>query len=73
MLKKARRRAEQIEEDAAGRAEARVAEIARLEALREEVAARLRATLEAIAGRHGTEATNGSTLDGAVVPAPTRP
>jgi cell division septum initiation protein DivIVA len=64
ILKKAAQHAEQIEEDSVRRAEARMSELARVEALREEVVARLRATLEAIA-HHPDDGTNSG--NGAVV------
>jgi hypothetical protein len=68
-LKKAARRAAQVEDDAVRAAEQRLSELARIEALREEVAARLRATLGAIADRRGVAADNGTGPD-AVATAP---
>jgi cell division septum initiation protein DivIVA len=60
MLKKAAQRAQRLEADSIRRAEHRLSELAKVEALREEVAARLRATLEAIVDRRGEEANNGN-------------
>ena len=49
LLKKAERRAEKIEQDARRRVEGEMSELERLDALREELCASLRSTLEAIA------------------------
>lgn len=49
MLKKAARRVERLDEEVERRAEERLSELARIEALREEVAAQLRVTLRALA------------------------
>jgi cell division initiation protein len=51
-LKKARSRAARIEKDAASRAERRVGELARLEALRNDLSKVLRALLEDLANRY---------------------
>lgn len=53
ILKKAAERAEKLEEDAARRAADRLAEIARLEDLREELLGRFRGMLETLASRYG--------------------
>ena len=62
MLKKAAQRAERMEDDAARRAEARMAQLGRLEALREEVIAHLRSALETVAERYD------GGREGAVIP-----
>jgi cell division septum initiation protein DivIVA len=66
MLKKAAQRVERMEADVTRRAEARLTQLARLEALREEVIARLRSTLEAVTERHGHAADDAA--DDTVVP-----
>ncbi len=53
ILKKAARRADKMDEEVAERHAARLSEITRLEALRDEVSARLRGMLETLASRHG--------------------
>jgi cell division septum initiation protein DivIVA len=55
-LKKAARRAAKLEDDVAQRHADRLSEIARLEALRDEISVRLRGTLETLANRHGNDA-----------------
>jgi cell division septum initiation protein DivIVA len=52
ILKKAARRADKMEEEVARRHADRLSEITRLEALRNEIAARLRGMLETLASRH---------------------
>lgn len=69
ILRKAQRRAERIEEQFVRHAQGRLSELARLEALRDEVIARLRATLAAIADRHSDGANSGNGLGELVVPA----
>lgn len=55
ILKKAAERAEKLEEDAARRGAHSLAEIARLEALRDELLGRFRGMLETLASRYGTD------------------
>lgn len=56
ILKKAARRAKELEDDLARQEADRVAEITRLEALRDELHARLRAMLETLADRYAEKA-----------------
>lgn len=58
ILKKATRRADRLEEDAARRGADHLAEIARLEELRDELIARLRRMLETLASRYADPAAS---------------
>lgn len=58
VLRKATRRAEKIEEEVTRRHADRLSEISQLEALRDEIGARLRGLLETLASRHGETTAN---------------
>lgn len=65
-LKKARTRADRIEKDMARRTEQHLGELARLEALREDVIRQLRALLQDVADRYGEGMSEDEEVDGGV-------
>lgn len=68
-LKKARTRAESIERDVGRRTEHHLHELARLEALRDDVVSRLRALLETVADYYGEDKAEDTDLEDAATPA----